>query len=138
MVLATRNFSVGLLASGEAKVTFPYDPDMVMLIKTVPGKRWEPEAKFWAIPLVGLRNFIRQAGRAGMHVELSEGVEQALNLGNERRKALEVAKGDESPLALPTNTTPYLFQNAGIRYLKYALHSFHATLLGDDPGLGKL
>ena len=131
-------FVVDLLATGEAKVTFPYDPDMVMLIKTVPGKRWDPDAKYWAIPLVGLRNFMRQAARAGMGATLAESIQRALNLGDERRKALEAVKADESPLALPTPSTPMPFQYAGVRFLKYALHNFHAALLADDMGLGKL
>ena len=34
-----------------AWVQFSYDPDLVAVIKTVPGRRWRPEYKYWTIPV---------------------------------------------------------------------------------------
>lgn len=31
------------------KVTFPYSPDLIKKIKTIPGRRWHPEEKCWTI-----------------------------------------------------------------------------------------
>lgn len=36
---------------GRIKVTFPYNTDIIRRIKTIPGRRWHPEEKFWSLPL---------------------------------------------------------------------------------------
>jgi hypothetical protein len=36
--------------SGGTKVAFPYNPDYVSKIKTVPGHKWHPEGKYWSFP----------------------------------------------------------------------------------------
>ena len=37
-------------AEGEVRVFFPYSRSRVEAIKTVPGRRWEPEGKCWVVP----------------------------------------------------------------------------------------
>ncbi|MDI6917609.1 MAG: hypothetical protein QMC80_07415 [Thermoplasmatales archaeon] len=32
------------------KVTFPYNPDYIVKIKTINGYRWHPEEKYWSVP----------------------------------------------------------------------------------------
>lgn len=103
----------------------------------MPGRRWNKIKKYWTIPRTSLKTLQEQAGRNGIDLDVSDKVQTALNLGKERGKALIVAKNNEAPFVLPTSTTPYPFQYAGIRYVKYALHEFKGTLIGDDQGLGK-
>jgi hypothetical protein len=31
-------------------VTFPYNPQLVAKVKTIPGRKWHPEKKFWSFP----------------------------------------------------------------------------------------
>ncbi len=128
---------VDLLNRGALKVTFAYDARLVQLIKRVPGKRWNPDDKYWTIPPTGLRPLQQEAARLGVTIRVTERVEQALNLGEERRQKLIVEKTDTSPFPLPTDTVPYDYQYSGIRFLKYALHNFKGALLADDMGLGK-
>ena len=32
------------------EITFPYDVGIIELLKTVPGRRWNPTGKMWTIP----------------------------------------------------------------------------------------
>jgi len=36
--------------SGETKVSFPYNPAFVEKIKTIKGRKWHPEGKYWSFP----------------------------------------------------------------------------------------
>jgi hypothetical protein len=36
--------------AGRLVVRFPYSPEDVATIKTLPGRRWQPEGKFWTVP----------------------------------------------------------------------------------------
>ena len=33
------------------EIRFPYDPELIAIIKNIPGRRWVPESKNWTIPL---------------------------------------------------------------------------------------
>jgi exodeoxyribonuclease VII large subunit len=35
---------------GRLQVRFPYDPDLVNLVKAVPNRRWVPERRVWTVP----------------------------------------------------------------------------------------
>ena len=131
------DFVIDLLKNGALSVTFPYDNLAVQVIRSVPGRRWHKEAKLWEVPRTSLKALAAQAARVGIGVALSDRVQQALNLGRERQQALAVAKTNETPITLPSKTSPYPFQYSGIRFLKHSLHNFHGALLGDDMGLGK-
>lgn len=131
------DFIVDLLPSGSLSVRFPYDPRAVEIVKTVPGRRWYPNEKYWSIPRTSLRTFRDTAVRQNIGVVLSERVKQAFALGVERKSELEAAKSDTSPIDLPTPTQAYPYQFAGIRFAKHALHNFHGALIADDMGLGK-
>ena len=37
-------------SSGALKVTFPYDPVYVARIKSIPGRKWHPDGKYWTFP----------------------------------------------------------------------------------------
>ena len=36
--------------SGRLVVHFPYSTERVAVIRTVPGRRWHPEEKYWTVP----------------------------------------------------------------------------------------
>ena len=42
------------------EIRFPYNPDIVELVKNVPGREWHPNEKFWSIPLARLGFLIAQ------------------------------------------------------------------------------
>lgn len=41
---------IGEAASGRITVTFPYDPAHVDKIKTIEGRRWHSEERYWSVP----------------------------------------------------------------------------------------
>ena len=41
-------------------VAFPYDVNVIYLVKNVPGRRWVPDRKVWTIPKDRLGFFINQ------------------------------------------------------------------------------
>jgi len=131
------DISVDLLPDGALRLSFPYDQYLLSLVRQIPGRRWHAEKKFWSAPRPSFRALRELAAGAGVGVAPSERVRQALALGQARQTELATAKADETPMALPTQTTPRPYQYAGIRYAKHALHNFHGALIGDDPGLGK-
>ena len=36
--------------AGRLLVHFPYHPDTITRIKTIPGRRWHPDKKCWSVP----------------------------------------------------------------------------------------
>ena len=44
----------------EYRITFPYDFKIKELVKAVPGRRWNPEGRYWSIPLNHLGMLISQ------------------------------------------------------------------------------
>ncbi len=36
--------------SGSIIVTFPYDPHLVAKVKTIKGRRWHKDKKYWSLP----------------------------------------------------------------------------------------
>ncbi len=37
-------------ATGWILITFPYDPSLVELVRTIPGRKWDPQKKTWRAP----------------------------------------------------------------------------------------
>lgn len=42
------------------EIRFKYNPDIIELIKNVPGRMWHPEGRFWSVPLARLGFLIAQ------------------------------------------------------------------------------
>ena len=53
MILVTQN-------QDKYEIRFPYDPELIELVKNVPGRMWNPEGKFWSVPLARLGFLIAQ------------------------------------------------------------------------------
>src|SRR5580700_8655990 len=42
---------IATLMEGEAVLRFPYDDRLRLLLRAIPGRRWDPEARVWRVPL---------------------------------------------------------------------------------------
>ena len=42
---------VATLVNGEVVLRFPYDDRLRLLLRSIPGRRWDPEARVWRVPL---------------------------------------------------------------------------------------
>jgi hypothetical protein len=56
--------------SALAWVTFPYDAEAVELVKTIPGRRWDPGHKHWTIDALDVRMAAVMFLRAGYDVAI--------------------------------------------------------------------
>ena len=105
-------------SGGLFTVRFPYDPAKVAYIKTVPGRRWDPNNKCWTVPA--------NAISAKMLREVGFTVPQA------DAQSVEAGKGVGSLEGFGKTLMP--FQMEGFK----AIHKFGGRILiGDDMGLGK-
>lgn len=112
--------------------------ELLARIKEVPGRRYDPDTRTWSIPQEQFREFRAQLAREGVLLQLDPRLEQALEASERARlRSMELKQLDDSPLELPTPTTPRPYQRAGVRFLEHTLRSFGGALLADDMGLGK-
>jgi SWI/SNF-related matrix-associated actin-dependent regulator of chromatin subfamily A-like protein 1 len=42
---------IATLVEGEAVLRFPYDDRLRLVLRAIPGRRWDPEARAWRVPL---------------------------------------------------------------------------------------
>lgn len=130
---------VDLLPKGNLlRITFPFDPRMVALVKTIPGRRYHPEGRYWTVPSFAMRELQSAAARANIPVLASSQTRQALEQGLvQRQQLLETKTLQDAALVLPTTTSLYPYQRAGVAFLLRSLTAFKGALLADDMGLGK-
>ena len=58
MILVTQNKDI-------YEIRFPYDTNIIEIVKSVPGRAWNPQGKFWSIP----------TGRLGFLIEHFRGTQ---------------------------------------------------------------
>lgn len=110
--------------NGEASafISFPYDNDLVALMRQQSSRHWHPESKEWEIPYKRLSEVLAvMRSRQDMVKIIEEYVPTTKN------KSVEVPKGFEF------KTKPYEHQIEGFNY--GLVHD--RFLLGDEMGLGK-
>jgi len=71
------------LEKEKLKITFSYKPQLVDLVKSLPGRTWNKELKCWFIPLEGSENSLKLLATAGFaigdDVWVAVSAEQAVN-----------------------------------------------------------
>ncbi len=102
---------VATLIEGEAVLRFPYDDRLRLLLRAIPGRRWDPEARVWRVPL--------DPDRAHALTALFESVpypvdvSDALSRGLARRRAKRSAGEVLVALARPDNSWWFSFATDG-------------------------
>lgn len=128
--------------SGMISVRFPYKPEWVELIRTVPGRQWDGMNKQWLIkpdPLAmeALINFCQQTGGV-----FPKALDDAYRMGVEARKQAEIeaqaAMADSMAVDADFNVEGLggvlmPFQRAGVKYASEKKR----CLIADEMGLGK-
>jgi hypothetical protein len=93
---------VATLVEGEAVLRFPYDERLRLLLRAIPGRRWDPEARVWRVPLDPDRAHALSALLATIphRVELSDALGRALDRRRAKRQRgevlLDLARPDEN------------------------------------------
>lgn len=114
MLVSPSSFHASL-AGGEAVLQFPFDERLRQLLRALPGRRWDPVARAWCVPLDPERAEALARLFAGFAVEpeITDGLARALERQRRRRRhdecLLDLARPDENWwLSFATDTTSEL------------------------------
>lgn len=122
-------------------IRFPYDAEIVKLIKNVPGRLYVPDKKYWTIPLARLGFLVTQLqGTPYEHqfkVYSAENIDENATLD----ATTQIPDIDLSGIPLYVEEGGHLF-NHQLDFMKYAIDRQHKGLrsgfiLADQMGLGK-
>ena len=102
---------VATLLEGEALLRFPYDDRLRLLLRAIPGRRWDPEARVWRVPLDPDRAHALTALFESVPYEVD--VSDALSRGLARRRAKRSAGEVLVALARPDNDWWFSFATDG-------------------------
>lgn len=114
-------------------ISFPYDPDLVGVIKKLKARSWDNESKNWLIPITPVD--IEMAIATFKAQSCVMDVDPDLRALVEKGKASYVeSRAHTAELVIPTKLDLYPFQRAGVKWIDD--HAGRA-LVADEMGLGK-
>ena len=116
------------------KLSFPYDPAIIMRVKSLGQRRYLPEDRAWEIPDYELPNLIEKIGIDNIRAE--ESIIRALNakeIKGQRAKVRERLKDIKPITDFGFTTKPLPHQ---VEAFNYGLQR-DKMLIGDEQGLGK-
>ena len=119
-------------------ISFSYSPQIVNDIKTIYGRKYNPENKTWEIPIQGENLLQIQDFIIKYKIEIPESLSILINqqqkLKNIEQQNFEDSKAENAEIEiLGIKGILYPFQKAGV---KYAINN-KKIIIGDQPGLGK-
>lgn len=123
-------------------VKFSYDEQLISLIKQVPGRKWEPELKFWTIPRDKLGFLISQLKGTRyeheLNVESQEHINENAVLGTSGNIPKDIDISDVN-FRIDDGCKPFEHQLDTFRYYKNRYNSGMRSgfILADEPGGGK-
>ena len=83
---------VATLVNGEVVLRFPYDDRLRLLLRSIPGRRWDPEARVWRVPL--------DPDRAHALTTLFASVAYPVDVSDALSRALARRRAKRSPAAV--------------------------------------
>jgi SWI/SNF-related matrix-associated actin-dependent regulator of chromatin subfamily A-like protein 1 len=106
---------IATLVEGEAVLRFPYDDRLRLLLRAIPGRRWDPESRVWRLPLDPDRAHALSAllDAVPYRVEVSDALDRALTRRRAKRSPDELLVD----LARPDNDWWFSFATDGPRDL---------------------
>ncbi len=132
----TLNLTQPAWAHDRIVVGFPFDPALVRLLQSIPGRSWDKSRSVWTIPCTPEAVDKLANGAQAMDVRLM--AERSLMLEvAERREALSSAavikQHGDAAIPWPLVTTPYAHQRASLAFL----HALGGGALLHEMGTGK-
>ena len=121
------------------EIRFRYDPTLLNLVKQVPGRQWNPEQKFWSIPLSSLGMLMNQLKGTMYESMLQLDSEEHINENAEIEHSTPIPDYNISkvPFLVKKGSTPYKHQ---LDFMKWSLfrenvqHNMSGFILADDQG----
>lgn len=131
-------------------IKFPYNKELIDDIKTIPGRKYDPDEKGWIVP----DRFLPMASEmirshypviADTVIDYSNLINPPIELGNiTTATAIEELDGKVSKQAvqdikdkLQTPYELYGYQELAVTFLEKRNENTRGALIGDQPGLGK-
>jgi SWI/SNF-related matrix-associated actin-dependent regulator of chromatin subfamily A-like protein 1 len=102
---------IATLVNGEVVLRFPYDDRVRLLLRAIPGRRWDPEARVWRVPL--------DPDRAHSLSALFDSIPHPVHLSDALDRALARRRAKRSPdevlidLARPDSNWCFSFATDG-------------------------
>lgn len=123
------------------EITSRYDPTLIHLIKQVPGRIWNPEAKIWTIPKDRLGFFYTQLKGTMYESQVQLLSDEQINVNMEIPTNESIPDIDISEVKLYVKDGGELFEHQK-DFMKYSISrqlsgNKHGFILADEPGLGK-
>ena len=133
---------INIIQDGDKyRVQFQYDPNLVFLIKQVPGKMWQPDKKYWTIPSDKLGFFLSQIKETPYQNQTKIYSDEHIDEDHNLPTTTTIPKIDVSAykFRVVKGGKPYQHQ---IDFMKYMIDrqqkgKLSGFLLLDQPGLGK-
>ena len=112
-----------LLQENKIKITFPFDREILAKIKEIPGRRFNPEKKYWTAPVSREAIKILEAAQFDVSKDIKDLVSPEINWNKLKPIEIPGLKGKLYP-----------FQEIGVSFIEARKGR---ALIGDDMGLGK-
>lgn len=119
-------------------IKFKYDPEIIELIKQVPGRRWEPDSKVWTIPSDRLGFLIAQFKATRFENELKIESNEHLNENADIGTTNAIPQWDLTDVKfyVEEGKKPFSHQLDAMKYYLWRIHNGYNSgfLLADEPG----
>ena len=122
-------------------ISFKYDPELVEMVKKVPGRSWNPIGKYWTIEKNKLGFFMNQIMGTRFESQVNLQSNEDIGKNDTLDKTTHIPDIDISnvPFYVKNGSKPYKHQ---IDFMKYAIDRQQrgyrsGFLCADEPGLGK-
>lgn len=134
MILVTQN-------EDKYEIRFPYDAELVQLVKNVPGRVWNPEQKFWSVPLARLGFFLAQVKGTKYEKDVRVQSNEDININASINEPNQIPDIDISDVTMYVKDGFQVFehQKDTVRFAKWRYQNGLKSgfILADEPGLGK-
>lgn len=134
MILVTQN-------NDTYEIRFPYDPAIIELVKNVPGRAWNPEHKFWSIPLARLGFLVAQFKGTKYEKELKIESQESININASIDEPNKIPDIDISDVTMYVHEGDKVFdhQKDMVKFAKWRYNNGLKSgfILADEMGCGK-
>lgn len=133
---------ISVIQNGQVyEIRFPYDANVVELVKEVPGRIWNPEGKYWSIPVARLGFLIARFKGTSYENQLYIQSQEDININASLNDIVDVPEIDisEYHYQVADGLHPFKHQIDTLKYYKYRYtHGLPSGfILADQPGCSK-
>lgn len=125
----------------EYEIRFPYNQEIIDIVKSVPGRRWVPESKCWTLPLARLGFLIASfKGTKYEHELVIQSAERIdIDESLDPSKSIPNVNISDADLYVEEGSKLFKHQIDSIKYDKYRWENGLRSgfILADQPGTGK-